>query len=89
MINMKDLIKKQGDIIRKQSGMNIKEGKVGSSYLSKFANYLEHLDQLAQALKYFALKAIPHRKKDINDSLKLIKQLYKKVNSLLKDVKDY
>ena len=67
----------------------LKEGKVGSSYLSKFANYLEHLDQLAQALKYFALKAIPHRKKDINDSLKLIKQLYKKVNSLLKDVKDY
>ena len=28
MINMKDLIKKQGDIIRKQSGMNIKEEKL-------------------------------------------------------------
>ena len=25
MINMKDLIKKQGDMIRKESGMNIKE----------------------------------------------------------------
>ena len=27
MINMKDLIKKQGDMIRKESGMNIKEDK--------------------------------------------------------------
>ena len=25
MINMKDLIKKQGDMIRKESGMNIKK----------------------------------------------------------------
>ena len=28
MINMKDLIKKQGDIIRKESGMNITEDKI-------------------------------------------------------------
>ena len=58
-------------------------------HMIKFANYLEHLDQLAQDLKYWALKAIPHRKKDINDALKLYKQLYKKVDSLMKDVKEY
>jgi len=28
MINMKDLIKKQGDMIRKESGMNITEDKI-------------------------------------------------------------
>ena len=28
MINMKDLIKKQGDMIRKESGMNIIEDKI-------------------------------------------------------------
>ena len=29
MINMKDLIKKQNDMLRKESGMNIKEDKAG------------------------------------------------------------
>ena len=31
MINMKDLIKKQGDMIRKESGMNIKEESMNES----------------------------------------------------------
>ena len=67
----------------------LEKGRIDESYYSKFSNYLETLDQLGQDLKIWALKAIPHRKKDINDALKLYKQLYKKVDSLMKDVKDY
>ena len=32
MINMKDLIKQQGNAIRKQTGMHIKEGKADQSF---------------------------------------------------------
>ncbi len=69
----------------------LNEGKLlEESYGMKFAGYLNKLDELAQDLNYWALKAIPHRKKDINDSLKLYKQLYKKVESLLKkDIRHY
>ena len=35
MINMKDLIKQQGDMIRKESGMNIKKGKLNEVDFSK------------------------------------------------------
>ena len=73
------------EIIREE----LEKGRIDETYYRKFSNYLETLDQLGQDLKIWALKAIPHRKKDINDSLKLYKLLYKKVQSLIKDVIDY
>ena len=37
MINMKDLIKQQGDMIRKESGMNITEGFKPTVVLAKYS----------------------------------------------------
>jgi len=51
MINMKDLIKKQGDMIRKQSGMNIKEEKLTEASSSE---YIKAHNKMYKAYENFA-----------------------------------
>ena len=51
MINMKDLIKKQGNMIRKQSGMNIKEEKLTEASSSE---YIKAYNKMYKSYENFA-----------------------------------
>ena len=76
MINMKDLIKQQTNTIRKESGMNIDETTNVSS--NPFRAWSEHSDSIRKLDRdcQWALKAIPHKKKEINKIRKSIKDVY-------------
>ena len=76
MINMKDLIKQQGNMIRKQSGMKIDETTNVSS--NPFRAWSENSDNIRKLDRdcQWALKAIPHKKKEINKIRKSIKDVY-------------
>ena len=83
MINMKDLIKKQGDMIRKESGMNIKEELLNErSYFQKWQNHLHNLEKLYLSV-HQAKKAIPHKKKELMKIEKLYKELHKLVDIIV------
>ena len=83
MINMKDLIKKQGDMIRKESGMNIKEELLNErSYFQKWQNHLHNLEKLYMSV-HQAKKAIPHKKKELMKIEKLYKELHKLVDVIV------
>ena len=62
MINMKDLIKKQGDMIRKESGMNIKEDKAAEyeklrkNFEKTYKAYWNAVNDYEQGLKKQGLK---------------------------------
>ena len=80
MINMKDLIKKQGDMIRKESGMNIKEA----------SNTLEKTPVPAQVKRYMskfidAVNDVPklNRRKKISILYKVIRALGVSPNELV------
>ena len=75
MINMKDLIKKQNDMIRKESGMKIvDEANVSSKPFQAWREHEEAIQKLYRD-SMWAQKAFPHKKKEVKMIQKHLKQL--------------
>ena len=73
MINMKDLIKKQNDIIRKESGMNIKEENLNEVDFSKI--------KLPSVVDRFLNKFVDSMKSANLNRVKRSAILYKVINA--------
>ena len=64
MINMKDLIKKQGDMIRKESGMKVvDEANVSSQPYKAWSEHGDNIEKLFRDA-HWAVKAFPNKKKE-------------------------
>ena len=76
MINMKDLIKKQGDVIRRQSGMKMNEAKKIDSKEWKKIKY-EIEDKLEDLVKIGEDYEVFQSAKHTSKTLKKIQKLWK------------
>ena len=75
MINMKDLIKKQTDMIRKESGMKVvDEANVSSKPYKAWQEHGDNNNKLFNDA-HWAMKALPHKKKEIKEIQKLSSKL--------------
>ena len=82
MINMKDLIKKQTDMIRKESGMKIDETHGGDYLIRMSGEIFDAVNQLSNVIK-------KHPKGKNNPKIKkMIKQLNKIESDLSTELED-
>ena len=72
---MKDLIKKQTDMIRKESGMKVvDEANVSSKPYKAWQEHGDNNNKLFNDA-HWAMKALPHKKKEIKEIQKLSSKL--------------